>query len=183
MITSTNIIPENLNTLMQDSLEKTNWYERIKQPLKLSEYKELFQEKADLLNKIAMKTFVYIQIALNDWDSVGESCNRINYQKKGQILWNEEYKAIRYKSNCDGVIQEYVHKDNRTEESKKHTTKYTTRIGATWAEEPPRIWGEENNKKRQYLTFHCFSEHLDQYMAEAQRMIEEFENAHNPFAF
>ena len=98
MITSTNIIPEDLNPALKEMLEKTNWYERARRSYAPGERKELMREKAEAMNRIGRHTMISVQIALNDWDSEVEFRNRINHQKKGQIILNWEIKVIRYKS-------------------------------------------------------------------------------------
>lgn len=174
MITSTNIIPEDLNPALKEMLEKTNWYERASKSYAPNERKELMREKAEAMNRIGRRTMISVQIALNDWDSEVEFRNRINHQKKGQIVLNWEIKVIRYKSGCGGITKEYVFKNNITGESRRRNVK----VDFIGIEHAPMIYGEESSSSRQFITFDCFSEHLEQYMNESMRMIKEFESTH-----
>lgn len=174
MITSTNIIPEDLNPALKEILEKTNWYERASKSYAPGERKELMREKAEAMNRIGRRTIISVQIALNDWDSEVEFRNRINHQKKGQIVLNWEIKVIRYKSGCNGIIKEYDFKNNITGESRRSNVK----VDFIALEHAPMIYGEESSSSRQFITFDCFSEHLEQYMNESMRMIKEFESTH-----
>lgn len=175
MITSTDIIPEDLNPALKEMLEKTNWYERARKAYAPDERKELMREKAEAMNRIGRHTMISVQIALNDWDSEVEFRNRINHQKKGQIILNWEIKVIRYKPGCDGITKEYAFKNNITGESRRRNVK----MDFIAVEHAPTIYGEESSGNRQFITFDCLQEHLEQYMNESMRMIKELESTHD----